>query len=119
MASYAICSVIYNSAIDLINDARYAREQRIEIERICDEAFRTMREYQKVLVRYSEEKTESLQKSFDDFFVKIDQYSPLSDPEQMFRVFSELNSAFGVQLPYANFSDFDEKMSDRSIPLVF
>lgn len=119
MASYAICSTIYNNAIGLINDARYTRERRIEIEKICDEAFRTMHEYQTVLVEYSEQKTKTLQKKFDDFFVEINQYSPSSDPEQMFRVFSELNSAFGIQSPFANFSEFDEKMSDCSTLLVF
>lgn len=51
MASYTICSTIYNNAIGLINDARYTRERRTEIEKICDEAFRTMHEYQSMSIK--------------------------------------------------------------------
>lgn len=119
MVSYAVCSAIYNSAVSIINDARYARDRRIQMEAMCNEAIREMRLYREWLDYFSKQKTDELKRCFNDFFNNVDKCAKAGSIDGVFEEFNTLDNAFGFLTQFKTFEDFDTFMSDSSTVLRF
>lgn len=118
MVSYAVSSAIYKSAISIINDARYARNQRIEIEMLCNQAVESMHIYRDILDRYSKQRTKEIQLSFDMFFTNMDKCAGISSIDDAFKEFNSLDNAFGFLTKFKTFKEFDDFMLDKDSVLA-
>lgn len=119
MVSYAVCSAIYNSAVGIINDARYARDRRLQVEALCDEAIQKMRIYRCALEGYSRQRTNELRRCFNDFFNNVDKCAKAGSIEEVFREFNTLDKTFGFLTRFKDFEEFDSFMSDSTTILTF
>lgn len=118
MVSYAVSSAIYNSAVSIINEARYARERRFEIEMLCNQAIESMHLYCDILDRYSKQRTKEIQLSFDMFFANIDKCAGFSSIDDAFKEFNSLDNAFGFLTRFKTFKEFDDFMLDKNSVLI-
>ena len=118
MVSYAVSSAIYNSAVSIVNDARYARNRRIEVEMLCSQALESMQLYSDLLDKYSKQRTKEIQLSFDMFFANIDRCAGVSCIDDAFREFNSLDNAFGFLTKFKTYKEFDDFMMDKNSVLT-
>ncbi len=119
MASYFVCSVIYNKAIDILRDAKIAKDRREYIEAMCADAIENMRIYQQILTEYCQKELGIKQKAFDDFFAMVDKSICKNDINGFYRSFDGLEKVFGIDTGFDSFDEFDAFMSNDSTILSF
>ena len=111
MIGYALSSVSYGILLGSLKNAKLAREERIRVERECEEAVKMIREYRKELEEKIEEYLHNERAFFDDCFSRIQRAFDTGDIDGYISGCNSITEHFGKRPLYRNMDEFEEIMT--------
>lgn len=119
MIGHTVCSMIYNSSLTILKDAKIARARRIQIEEICKQAILQMEIYREDLKRAAEIQKGERDRTFDTFFDNLLKFEKTQDVNQLFSNIDTVGDYFGIESEFKTFEEFDDFMNDEDSVLSF
>lgn len=110
MVGYAISSATYGILTESLKDAKLAHEQRIQIERICEEHIKLIREYRTEMERIVNEYLIESMDVFRDSFSGIKDALAIGDIDWFIESANNITESFGGQKTFSSMEDFNTKM---------
>ena len=116
MVGYALSSASYGILLSSLKEAHLARENRIRIERECNEHIQLLNKFRQELNAYIEQYLSSTKALFTESFAQIKQAYALGDVDGFIDGCNRVSEALGKKSQFSNFNEFDDIMkSDESI----
>ncbi len=119
MIGYTVSSLLYNNALATFKNAKIARERRIVIEAMCEQAIKQMNAYKSQLEYLYIQEQKYRAATFKNLLNSMDKCIFNNDVDGFCSSINELGSVFGVKLQFNNFQEFDNFMNDDESVLVF
>lgn len=114
VVGYAAAAFCYNILLESTKKAEFAHEERLRIEKMCDENIKLIRTYRKEV----EEKTECYMKSymqvFDSSFNGIKLALNLGDIDGFILNVNKITHALGGETRFNSMEEFDRLMNSKS-----
>lgn len=118
MIGYALSSASYKILSESLKEAKLAHEDRIRIERECEESIRMLRAYRKELEEKIEQYLHEKKKVFDAAFDGIKQSLQIGDVDGYIAATNEITKAMGEKPLFETVSEFSTLMESED-PIVF
>ncbi len=110
MVGYALSSATYGVLIDSLKEAKLAREEREQIEKICEEHIKMIREYRAEIEKIINKYLIDSMDVFRDSFVGIKNALAIGDVDWFIESANAITENFGGQTSFSSMDDFNEKM---------
>ena len=114
MVGYAIASASYGTLIQALKEEKYAHDERIRIEQVCEEHIQMIRTYRAELENmisvYLKSNIEIFHQSFDDMKLSLS----IGDVDGFISGTNAISSALGRTPQFSNMNEFDAIMSSNS-----
>lgn len=110
MVGYALSSATYGVLISSLKEAKLAHEERIEIEKVCDEHIKMIREYRKQMNEIIEQYLSGMMSVFIDSFNGIKDAFEIGDVDLFVENANKITETLGGNKPFETMDDFNEKM---------
>lgn len=110
MVGYAISSATYGILTESLNDAKLAHEQRIQIEAVCEEHIKMIREYRAEMELIINEYLIESMNIFRDSFSGIKNALAIGDVDWFIESTNTITENFGGSMSFSNFEEFNSKM---------
>lgn len=110
MVGYAISSATYGILTESLKEAKLAKEEREQIEQICNEHIKMIREYRAEMEKIINEYLIDSMEVFRDSFSGIKNALAIGDVDWVIESANTITENFGGQAAFSNIDDFNEKM---------
>ena len=110
MVGYALSSATYRILTDSLREAKLAREEREQIERICEEHIKMIREYRQEIEKIISEYLVDSMDVFHESFYGIKNALNIGDVDWFIDSTNSITNAFGGQPSFSNMEEFNSKM---------
>ena len=116
---YALSSACYGCLVSSLKDAKLSRENRIRIERECQEHIKFIRQCREELEKYFDDRLNFYKQAFYEGFTEISRACDTGDYDGFIGACNKLNSKMGGKnIQFSNTREFDELMnSDEAFDL--
>lgn len=111
MVGYAIASASYENLLNTCKEAKYAHDERIRIEQICEEHIRMIRKYRAEMESVIEEYLSVHMELFHSAFDGIKASLEIGDIDGFISSTNKISEAFGRKSQFADMNEFDAIMS--------
>lgn len=115
MVGYAISSATYGILTESLNDAKLAYEQRIQIEKACEEHIKMIREYRTEMELIINEYLIESMDIFRDSFSGIKDALAIGDVDRFIEGTNTITEKFGGSTSFSSMEEFNSKMQAGSI----
>ena len=112
MLGYTLSSLCYSNLMNALNKAKLAREERIRVEKECEEAIKAIRAYRKEINEYMDEYLADYRMSFDNAFKDIKTSLSIGDVDGCIDGFNQITRKLGGKVEFNNMEEFDKRMKD-------
>ena len=110
MAGYAFASAAYGVVMDALKEKKLAHEERLQVEKICEEQIRMLRQYraeiEKIINQYLIESMDIFRESFSG----IKNALAIGDVDWFIESANTITENFGGKSSFSNMEDFNSKM---------
>lgn len=110
MVGYAVSSATYGILTQALKEEKLAHEQRIQIEQVCEEHMKLIREYraemESVINKYLVESMDV----FRDSFSQIENALAIGDVDWIIESSNTITESFGGKASFSSMEDFNSKM---------
>lgn len=110
MVGYALSSATYGVLVNSLKEAKIAHEERIAIEKACEEHIKMIREYRAQMNAIIEEYLSETMDIFDQSFSGIKAALAIGDVDLLIESANEITDALGGNKPFETMDDFNKKM---------
>jgi len=110
MAGYALSSATYGVLMSSLKEAKIAREERIAVEKACEEHKKMIREYRAQLDSIIEEYLSDRMEIFNDSFSGIKESLAIGDVDLLIESANSITDTLGGKKPFETMDDFNSKM---------
>lgn len=110
MVGYALSSATYGILTQSLKEEKLAHEQRIAIEKACDEHIKMIREYRAELEKIINEYLLDSMDVFRESFSGIKNALAIGDVDWFIESTNTITQSFGGEAPFSNIEDFNSKM---------
>lgn len=110
MVGYALSSATYGILMTSLKDAKIAREERILIEKACEEHIQMIREYRSQMNAIINEYLSGEMEIFDESFSGIKEALSIGDVDLLIESANTITDELGGHKPFETMDDFNEKM---------
>jgi len=118
MIGYALSSASYGALVSSLQDARIARERRIQIEKECKEQIKLLQQYRAEMEKYIETYLSDLRSSFTDALTTIKRACLTVDCDGFVEGCNKITEKLGQKVQFRNRQEFDNFMnSDEAFDL--
>lgn len=114
MIGYTLCSLCYGNLINALNKAKLAKEERIRVEKECEEAIRVIRAYRKEMNEYMDRYLSDYRKAFNNAFLDIKTALSIGDIDGCIDGFNQITRKLGGHVEFNNMEEFNKRMEDSS-----
>ncbi|WP_294461384.1 hypothetical protein [uncultured Ruminobacter sp.] len=116
---YALSSACYGCLVSSLKDAKLSKENRIRIERECQEHIKFIRQCREELEKYFDDRLNFYKQAFYEGFTEISRACDTGDYDGFIGACNKLNSKMGGKnIQFSNTREFDELMnSDEAFDL--
>ena len=118
MAGYALSSSSYRILLDSLKAAKHAREERIRIERECEDMIANMRQFRKKLEAAIEKYLADEQCFFDSVFSEIHCALEIGDVDGYIAATNRITTHCGKKPLYCSMGEFDTMMQSETCVLL-
>lgn len=112
MVGYALSSATYGILMNSLKEAKLAHEERIAIEKACEEHIKMIREYRaqmnEIIAEYLSDKMEIFNESFGGIKEALD----IGDVDLLIESANQITDALGGNKPFETMDDFENKMQE-------
>ncbi len=110
MIGYALSSATYGILISALKEAKLAHEERIAIEKECEEHIKMIREYRAQMNAIIEEYLSDTMEIFNESFSGIKNALAIGDVDLFIESANEITGTLGGNKPFETMDDFQNKM---------
>ena len=110
MVGYALASASYSILVSSLKEAKMARQERIAIEKACEEHIQMIREYRTQVKELIDNYLTEEMQSFEDSFSRIKDALVIGDVDLMIEGANDITQALGGNKPFETMDDFNTKM---------
>ena len=110
MVGYALSSATYGILMSSLKEAKLAREERIAIEKACEEHIKMIREYRAQMNAIIEEYLSETMEIFNESFSGIKAALEIGDVDLLIDSTNSITDALGGNKPFETMDDFNNKM---------
>lgn len=110
MIGYALSSATYGVLTSTLKEAKLAHEERIVIEKACEEHIAMIREYRAQMNAIIEEYLSDAMGVFNESFDGIKTAMAIGDVDMLIDSANNITEAFGGNKPFETMDEFNEKM---------
>lgn len=110
MIGYALSSATYGILTSSLKEAKLAHEERIAIEKACEEHIKMIREYRAQMNAIINEYLSGAIEIFNDSFNGIKTALEIGDVDLLIDNANRITESFGGNKPFETMDDFNEKM---------
>ena len=110
MVGYALSSVSYNILVTSLSEAKLAREERIRIERECNEAIAMLQQYRRELESLIQKYFHEQNAFFEQTFCEIKKAFNTGDIDGYIAGTNKITERFGKKALYSNMQEFEQFM---------
>lgn len=114
MVGYAFASANYGVLMDALKDEKLAHEQRIQIERACEEHIKMIREYRAEMEKLISEYLSESMDVFRESFSGIKNALAIGDVDWFIDSANSITEQFGGKASFSNMDEFDNMMLSGS-----
>nr|MBQ5525864.1 hypothetical protein [Succinivibrionaceae bacterium] len=118
MIGYTLATAAYKEIMSAMQEAKHAREQRMLIERECEESIRLIRKYRREMEEQVERYLSEHKRAFESCFMTLDDAILHDDIDGFIRGNAELQLILGGKSQFSSFDEFDRLMGSGE-ELVF
>lgn len=110
MVGYALSSATYGILMTSLKEEKLAHEERIAIEKACEEHIKMIREYRAQMNAIIEEYLSDTMEIFNESFSGIKAALAIGDVDLLIESANEITYALGGNKPFETMDDFNNKM---------
>ena len=110
MVGYALSSATYGILITSLKEAKLAHEERIAIEKACEEHIKMIREYRAQMNTIIEEYLSDTMEIFNESFSGIKDALAIGDIDLLIESANEITDTLGGNKPFESMDEFNDKM---------
>lgn len=110
MVGYALSSATYGVLMSSLKEAKLAHEERIAIEKACEEHIKMIREYRAQMNAILEEYLSDTMEMFNESFSGIKNALAIGDVDLLIESANNITDALGGNKPFETMDDFNTKM---------
>ena len=118
MLGYALSSASYHILFDSLKEAKLAREERIRIEKECDEAVKMLQEYRQELEKFIDDYLKEAEDTFNEVFSEIKDKLAIGDADGYIRSVNKITEFCGKK-PIANNREDVDLLMQNDGPIKF
>ncbi len=115
MVGYALTSATYSVLVTSLKEEKMAHEQRLQIEKACEEHIKLMREYRRELEGLISEYLSESMDVFRESFSEIKNALAIGDVDWFIESTNNITNAFGGNVSFTSMDDFNDKMLNGEI----
>ena len=110
MAGYALSSATYGVLTQALKEEKLAHEQRIIIEKTCEEHIKMLREYRAEMEKIINDYLIDSMDIFRESFSEIKSALAIGDVDRFVENANIITERFGKEAPFSSMEDFESKM---------
>ena len=110
MVGYALTSTFYGTLVTSLKDAQIAHENRIKIERECEESIEMIKRYRAEMNYYVQAYMKHYTSAFNDAFSKMDHALLTNDINEFIGGTNQITEVLGGKKQYSNMKEFKSFM---------
>lgn len=110
MVGYALSSATYGILLTSLKEAKLAYEERIEIEKVCEEHIKMMREYRTQINKIIEQYLTENMEIFNESFSGIKEALAIGDVDLLIENANTVTESVGGTKPFETMEEFNKKM---------
>ena len=115
---YTLTTMIYGGLMKAMNEAKLAREERIRIEKECNEAIQLMKIYRQEINKWVNTYLKNYNSIFDNAFANIKSALLIKDMDGIIKGFNDITRNLGGEVQFDTMEEFELLMnSDAPIKL--
>lgn len=114
MAGYALSSSCYKQLTQALHDAKLAREERLRIEKECDEAIKMINSFHEEMNLYIEQYLNDCKLTFHTALTELSKANETQDIDRFIQGANAITTSLGGNTPFSNFEEFDVLMGDKN-----
>ena len=114
MVGYALSSASYSILTEALKEEKIAKEEREQVERICEEHIKMIREYRTEMEKIINEYLIDSMEVFRDSFLGIKNALAIGDADWVINSSNAIIEEFGGETSFSSFDEFNRKMLDDS-----
>ena len=118
IVGYALSSAFYKELTTSLKDAKLARENRIRIEKECNEAINYIRQCREEMNRIASQYLSDYQNVFNSAFSDMDSALLSGDIDLFISGANKITKKLGGTIQYENMNEFESFMDDNKISLT-
>ncbi|MGM9580462.1 MAG: hypothetical protein ACI3U2_04400 [Anaerovibrio sp.] len=113
LAGYLATNLLYGSVLGAFDAAERAKSEYYQVAAACDEAIRLMHQRRAQFERETQALFAHRERVFKDSFDRLEQAVRTNDMDAFSTSMNNIAAAFGKELQFKNFDEFDEFMMDE------
>ena len=110
MVGYALSSATYGVLVGSLKDAKLAHEERIAIEKACEEHIKMIREYRAQMNAIINDYLAETADVFNESFTGIKDALSIGDVDLLIESTNTITDALGGNKPFESMDEFNNKM---------
>ena len=110
MVGYALSSATYGVLMNSLKEAKLAHEERIAIEKACEEHIKMIRGYRAQMNEIIEKYLSGAMEIFNESFSGIKDALDIGDVDLLIESANNMTASFGGNKPFETMDDFNNKM---------
>lgn len=110
MVGYALSSATYGVLMNSLKEAKLAHEERIAIEKACEEHIKMIRGYRAQMNEIIEKYLSGAMEIFNESFSGIKDALDIGDVDLLIESANNITASFGGNKPFETMDDFNNKM---------
>ncbi len=110
MVGYALSSATYGILMNSLKEVEFAHEERIAIEKACEEHIKMIREYRTQMNKIIDEYLSENMEIFNESFSGIKDALAIGDVDMLIESANNITSSLGGKKPFNTMEDFNSKM---------
>lgn len=110
MVGYALSSATYGVLVNSLKEAKLAHEERVAIEKACEEHIKMIREYRTQMNEIVETYLSGAMEVFNDSFAGIKDALDIGDIDLLIDSTNNITSSLGGNKPFETMEEFNKKM---------
>lgn len=112
MVGYSVAGACYGELVAALKEAKLAREERIRIERECEDAIAAMRQYRQDINRIADMYLADYRNTFDAAFSDMQNAMGIGDIDGFIAGANRITRKLGGTTNFDSFEEFDRRMND-------
>ena len=113
MLGYTLASVTYSILTGALKEAKMAKEERVQIEQICQEHINMIREYRRETENIINEYLSDSSEIFRESFSGVKNALAIGDVDWVIESANTITESFGGQALFSDMNDFENKMINK------